>query len=276
VREYLNAESAVHAEINYVLGLDGRPRFHANDRSLDRVDLDPRIVPIVDGRARPDPPNLRREGIGLFECPTEVRDFRDVAEVERVYPDEIRQFILELTGADAVSVMGPPILRFGERSREAGSRDNSRAARLVHIDTSDATASEFAQMAAPVDSRRIRRIAQHNIWRAFSGAPQDVPLAVCDARTVMNDDLVPADAMFDRDGQIVRSFESLLLRYNPVHRWLFFPDMSRDEVLAFKRHDTERSEPHHVPHSAFTDPRVPPDAEPRASVEMRTVAYWYE
>jgi hypothetical protein len=270
------ALTTVHAEINYVGEGAERPCFHANDRSLDRVNLDPRVVPIADARAQTDAPSLAREGFALFSCPTGVGDFRDAAEVERTYPAEIRQFIQELTGADVVVVSGAPILRFGERSVEAGSRDNSRAARLVHIDTSDATAKQFAERAGPQDGRRIRRVAQHNIWRAFSDPPQDVPLAVCDARTVAFEDVVPADARFDRDGQIAFSFEALLLRYRPTHRWLFFPDMRRDEALVFKRHDTDSSEPHWVPHSAFTHPEVSPGTPPRASVEIRTIAYWFE
>jgi hypothetical protein len=88
--------------------------------------------------------------------------------------------------------------------------------------------------------------------------------------------LVPADARFDRNGQVFWQFEALLLRYNPAHRWYFFSDMQRDEVIVFKRNDTDPNEPHHVPHSAFTHPRVPPGTAPRASIEMRTIAYWFE
>jgi hypothetical protein len=265
----------VHAELNYVAPMSGRPQFHANDQSLDRVALDRRTVPIRDGRRERESPTLAREGLQLLDCPTQVSDFRDSAAVARVYPAEIREFVLALTGADAVVVTGPPILRFGERSHEAGTRDNSRAARLVHIDVSETAAVEFAKVAALPDGRPIRRTAQHNIWRTFSPPPQDVPLAVCDARTVDAADLVAADANFDQHGSIVRSFEALLLRYSATHRWLYFSAMQRDEVLVFKRHDTDLQQPHHVPHSAFSDARVPADAVPRASVEMRTVAYWY-
>ena len=265
----------VHAQLNYIAPMSDRPQFHANDQSLDRLALDRRTVPIRDGRAARDPPSLAREGLQLFECPTQVAEFRDSAEVARLYPAEIRDIILALTGADAVVVTGPPILRFGERSHEAGTRDNSRAARLVHIDVSEKAAADFAKMAAPADGRPIRRTAQHNIWRTFSPPPQDVPLAVCDARTVGPSELVPADANFDRDGSIVRSFEALLLRYSAAHRWLYFSDMRRDEVIVFKRHDTDLQQPHQVAHSAFSDARVPAESVPRASVEMRTVAYWY-
>ncbi len=267
--------NTVRSEINYTGAMQTRPQFHANDHSLDRVNRDPREVSILDGRAQPERPSLAREGIELFACPTQVQEFRNADEVARVYPREVEAFIRRLTGADAVVLMGPAILRFGERSPEAGSRDNSNAARLVHIDTSDSAAAEFARASAPQGGRAIRRIAQHNIWRTFSGAPQDVPLAVCDARTVAPEDLVPADAMFDRDGKVVWSFEALLVRYNPAHRWLYFPDMTRDEVIVFKRHDTDSREPRLVPHSAFTDSRVPADCAPRAIVEMRTIAYWF-
>lgn len=270
------AETIVQAEVNYVGATDERQQFYANDQSLNQLKLDPRVVPIVDGRSCREPPSLAREGLGLFECPTQVKEFRDVAEVERVYWREVQELILRLTGADAVVVTGPAILRFAERSNEAGGRDNSRAARFVHIDTSDRTAAEFALAAAPKDPRAIRRTAQHNIWRTFSAPPQDVPLAVCDARTVAPSDVVPADAMFDKGGVVRWKFEALLLRYNPAHRWYFFSDMTRDDVLVFKRNDTDPGEPHQVPHSAFTDLRVPVGTEPRASVEMRTMAYWYE
>lgn len=266
---------SVPAQLNYLAPMSERPQFHANDQSLDRVALDRRTVWIGNGRAQGESPSLAREGLQLLDCPTKVSNFRDSAAVARVYPSEIRELVLALTAADAVVVTGPPILRFAERSHEAGTRDNSRAARLVHIDVSEKAAAEFATRAAPPDSRLIRRTAQHNIWRTFSPPPQDVPLAVCDARTVSPADLVPADANFDQHGTIVRSFEALLLRYNPAHRWLFFPDMVGDEVLVFKRHDTDLQQPHHVAHSAFSDARVPADAVPRASIEMRTVAYWY-
>jgi hypothetical protein len=264
----------VQAEINYTGPMTSRPQFYANDQSLDRVALDPRVVDIKDARSQLDRPRLDREGFALIPHHSDIADFRDAEDVARVYPAEVRQLMLELTGADEVVVTGHPILRFGERSAEAGTRDNSRAARLVHIDTSDETARQFAEMSAPPGNRPTRRIAQHNIWRVFSPPPQDVPLAVCDARTVSRADLIPADAMFDKDGEVRWSFEALLLQHSRMHRWSFFSDMTRDEALVFKRHDTDPNAPLYVPHSAFSDPRVSA-VTPRASVEIRTVAYWY-
>jgi hypothetical protein len=265
----------VRADVNYTLPSDPRPQFFANDQSRNRVPLDTKTVAIQDARARTTRPSLLQEGFELFPHESAIRDFRVASEVARIYPEEVQRLILEITGADTVVIAGPATLRFGERSAEAGTRDNSRAARLVHIDSSDLAAAEFARQAAP-PQRGIRRAAQHNIWRTFSSPPQDVPLAVCDARSVLAEDLIPADAMFDRDGAIVWSFEALLLRYSPTHRWYYFSNMTAAEVLVFKRHDTDPKAPHFVPHSAFTHPQVPEGTPPRASVEMRTIAYWFE
>src|SRR5215510_14967529 len=150
-------DATLHAEINYTGAMPARPRFHANDKSLDRVALDPRTVPISDARTMRDPPSPAREGIGLFRHATRVNEFRDTSEVAHVYYPEIQQLIQELTGADAVVLAGQAVLRFGERSSEAGTRDNSYAARLVHIDSSDAAAENFARQSAP-QGRSFRRV----------------------------------------------------------------------------------------------------------------------
>ena len=193
-----------------------------------------------------------------------------------MYADETRALLLAVTGADHVTISGPGILRFAEKSAECGTRDNSRPARFTHIDVSDETAARFYTQSRPDNGRTIRRSAQYNVWRVISEPPQDVPLAVCDARTLSQEDLITADALFDRDGEIVWSFEALLIRHNPRQRWNYFSDMRPDEALVFKTHDTDPDRAHHVAHGAFDDPGCPADAAPRASIEMRGTAFWFE
>ncbi|HUN75208.1 MAG TPA: CmcJ/NvfI family oxidoreductase [Steroidobacteraceae bacterium] len=266
----------VAGSVNYVAPMAVRPRFYANDHSRDILQLDPRTVRIEDARARETPASLEREGIALVAHRSGVADFRSTTEVAAVHPAEIEALILELSAADAVVVNGTGVLRFGERSPESGRLNNSRPARFIHIDCSDATAARFAERARPQrDSRPLRRFAHYNIWRTFSQPPQDVPLAVCDARSVEPQDRVPADAVFDVAGQPEWSFEGLVVRFNPGHRWLYFSNMTRDEALVFKTHDSAPDAPSQVPHSAFDDPTCPPAVPPRASIEMRAIAYWF-
>jgi len=275
----------VEGRINYIGGMTRRPRYYANDHSRDELDLDPRSVPIADAcfpAAVPDGsdgarPSLRREGYELFQHCSRVRDFKNKAEVGASHSAEIEQLIREVAGADRVVVNSAGVLRFGENSPETGKHDNSLPARFIHVDISDSTARQFAARSEPREhGLRIRRFAHYNVWRAFSPPPQDVPLAVCDARSVSPGDLVAADAVFDVAGAPEWSFEGWVVRYNPSHRWSYFSGMSRDEVLVFKTNDSDPREPHCVPHSAFDDPSCPQGAPPRSSIEMRAIAYWFE
>jgi len=266
----------VTGTIVYLGPMSERPRFHANDHSRDNLVLERHQVSIEDMRARAVPPALDREGFALVPHKSAIADFRDAAEIGRIAPGEVTALIQSLNGADAVTMLGPAILRFGERSAEAGKLNNSQPARFSHIDASDARARLTAEQVKPRDiARPIRRFAQFNIWRAISAPPQDIPLAVCDARSVESADLMEADAVFDVAGSPEWSFEGWVVRYNPAHRWRYFSAMSRDEALVFKTNDSDPAEPHCVPHSAFDDPTCPAGVPTRASIEMRGIAYWF-
>jgi len=266
----------VEGRINYLGSMSVRPRFYANDHARDVLNLDPRVVRIEDLRRCSPGPSLHAEGITLVSHRSAIPDFRDAQRVAQQHPAEIERLIAELSGADAVVVTGPGILRFAEKSPDSGRLNNSRPARFIHIDCSNPTALAFAKRSRPPQrAERIRRFAHYNVWRVFSKPPQDVPLAVCDARSVAPEDLVPADAIFDVADQPEWSFESLLVRFNPLHRWCYFSNMTRDEALVFKTHDSAADEPSQVPHSAFDDPTCPQGVPPRSSIEMRATAYWF-
>jgi hypothetical protein len=267
----------VEGKVNYAVDNGGVNRFHAKDSSLDNFSYDPRTVSITDGRTLGDQPNLEREGFALLRMPSAVEDFRNLDRVMAIHPGEITAFIAGVTQADEVVVAGPPALRFGDRATARDRAAHSKTARLIHSDTYETASNTFTAQYNPHPERRIARCEHHNIWRTFSRPPQDLPLALCDFRSVSPDDIIRAEAAFDNDqGEVTWTFEAMIFRYDPAHRWVFFSDMTRDEVLVFKRHDMDRSHPWFVPHTAFEDPSAPADAEPRASIEIRTISYWYE
>jgi hypothetical protein len=267
----------VTSSVNYIGAMAQRPRYYANDHSRDLLALEARQILIEDVRGRTQAPSLRREGYELFEHRSEVKDFKNKDEVSAIHLREIERLLLHVTGADRVVVNGAGVLRFGEKSPEAGKYNNSMPARFIHVDISDVTAGEFAARSQPHEpARRIRRFAHYNVWRALSPPPQDVPLTVCDARTLARSDLVESDAIFDIPGVPEWSFEGWVVRYNPGHRWAYFSGMHRDEALVFKTNDSDDNEPHCVPHCAFDDPSCPAGVSPRTSIEMRGIAYWYE
>jgi hypothetical protein len=124
-------------------------------------------------------------------------------------------------------------------------------------------------------------------WRTFSPGPQDWPLAVCDARSVKNDegktnsiielDVWPADVnppyevLPDLDPDIVTR-ESTAFPYQKGHEWWYFSDMHRGEVLTFTLHDSDHSGVWRTPHTAF--PNDAENVKPRCSVEIRSCAYF--
>jgi hypothetical protein len=256
--------------INYSAREPARPRYYANDHSRDTVVIDARIMPMHDVRGQAT--SLDVEGFVLVDHKSALTDFSDRDAAAKIHCPEIVELVKAITGADEVFCNSPPIMRFSEKTGKAGSKDNSYPARFAHVDVSDATGQQFAT--ARAEGRPFRRAAHYNVWRALSPAPQDVPLALCDARSVNGNELVLADAIFDSPSGDW-SFEGYVFAHDPGHRWCWYPDLTAEEAIIFKTHDTETGVARLMPHVAFDDPLSPPDAAPRVSIEMRAVAYWW-
>jgi hypothetical protein len=252
-------------QLNYIGPMTGRPRYYADDGSRDCLVLDPRTVEVEDARSRVLPPSLEQEGFALIANQSAVSDFGNDAEISRVYGPEIQRLLGQLTGADAVVICSKPVRRTTETSRLTASPAlyTARPANFVHVDVSNATATAMAEHLRP--QTPINRFAHYNLWRAYTAPPQSMPLALCDHRSVSASDLIEADAMMDIPGKKESSYEGLVVRYNPRHRWSYFSGMHRDELLVFK---TE------LPHTAFINTKCPSGLAPRASIEMRAIAYW--
>jgi len=259
--------------INYVAEMSERPRFYAVDYARDNLKIDARPMRIEDLRG--DNASLDEEGFTLQPHKSAIKNFRDDNEVRGAYAGEIEKLIREITGATKVIVSPGGVLRFGERSPEYGTRVNTRPARFAHVDHTPKSAPELLKgqlQNAGYTPHPGQKIQGFNVWRVISEPPQDVPLALCDVRTVSSSDYLAADAVFDAPGQPEWGFESYVVKFNGKHRWCFFTDMTRDEVLIFRNYDSDRTKLAAVPHVAFDDLRVGPSVAPRASIETRAFA----
>ena len=96
------------------------------------------------------------------------------------------------------------------------------------------------------------------------------PLAICDARSISPDDFVVNERRYpNRIGQ------TYVIGYNPDHKWFWFPRQARDEALVFKVYDSAKDgRARWTAHTAFDDPTTPPNARPRESIEIRTLAFF--
>ena len=256
-------------------------RFTAPGASINTGSYDSHTVPIRNGRPMQDTFRTDIHGFEISRHRSAVGEFTDQAEVEAVYIPEVIEFVKERTGAEEVVSRGA-VLRRSAAPAEYASQPQ---AALVHIDYGP----EGAAMTAPrvyaehfPDGPGYSRALATSVWRVFSPPPQDWPLAVCDFRSLRDDEGLPNQLYFvDRvpDDPFAEVDESKIItsgsefHYNPDHEWWYFPDMTRHEVLFFVFHDSDHSRPWRVLHSAFRDPTVETPI-PRHSVEVRTFAFF--
>jgi hypothetical protein len=267
----------VRAAIGYTERTGKKPYFYANAHEKDYVPLKPAEVDIADARGVET--DLDREGFVLVEHRSAVADLTDLDAVNRVHAGEIAELLQRVTGCDHVEVMPRGILRFSERLGENEAHDNSHPARFAHVDMSKEAAADARAKGAPADipgGKKVVRSAQYNVWRAISGAPQDVPLALCAYPSIQPGDLIDCDAIFDPlDGSPEWGFPNYLLAHNPAHRWYYYSNMRPDEAIVFKTSESDPNRAQLMPHGAFDNPLAPPDSPPRVSLEMRGTCYWF-
>ena len=122
------------------------------------------------------------------------------------------------------------------------------------------------------DELLARPWAAYNVWKPLQTV-EKMPLAVCDARTILEKDLVPT-SVGTRPGEPLLPRIGLGVVYNPIQRWHYFPTMTRDEALILKMWDTDTSRPQWAAHSAFVDPDSDADANARVSPDARFVVFF--
>jgi hypothetical protein len=273
----LNRCPVVSASVNYLGHMEVLPVFYSEQYHRNNLVLEPHTVEIRDARALRTEPSLEVNGFTLVKHATEVSDFKDRDAAAEIYRPEIEDLILRLTGADKV-IVSNAVLRWSERAGDTTAFINSRPGRFVHVDYSRESFDDFARThlgdGADIDSRLRRRYVAYNIWRVLTPPPQDVPLAICDARAANPDDVTQGEAVIDAPGMPEMRFGSSLYHANPDHQWFYFSDMQQDEALVFKAFDSDLDRVQGCPHSAFDDPNCPADVPPRASVEIRAYAYF--
>jgi hypothetical protein len=220
--------------------------------------------------------SLDREGFTLASAPTSVRDFYDRDEVQRTYIAEAGELIRSLTGCAATALLNSPVVRVSGRvgTRPAGSTFTGD---FAHADFSAPAAESMLHRNLPADevAERLRhRYSVFNVWRTFSGPPQDVPLALCDTRSVAPQDKQYCEITMKSASGDLLSWENITYYHSDGHRWWYCPDMTPDEAYVFRSFDSAPGHAEQVPHSAFVNESCPASAPPRASIELRVFAFY--
>src|SRR5947207_3884724 len=213
---------------------------------------------------------LETNGFVLVEHRTAMRDFFDASELKQVYYPEVEALIKRIAGASRVIVFDHTLRSGSETEREA--KLVREPVLSAHNDYTEWSGPQRVRdlMGAEAESLLQRRFAIIQVWRAIADPIRSNPLAMTDARSVAPEDLLVAERRYpNRIGQTYR------LRYNPAHRWFYFPEMQRDEALVFKVYDSIKDgRARFTPHTSFDDPMTPPGAAPRQSIEARALAFF--
>ena len=216
--------------------------------------------------------SLDSEGFQFLQAPTRVRNFSAGDEITTRYYGETIALLHEVTGASRVVVFDHTIRRRVPGASDRTSGLPRQPVPRVHVDYTVKSGPQRVRDLLPDEAPALlkRRFAVINVWRPIQGPIQDSPLAVTDARTVADRDLVATDLVYpDRTGEIY------YVQFNPAHKWFYAPAMRDDEVMLIKCYDSlEDGRARFVPHSAFADPTTPPNAPPRQSIELRTLVFY--
>lgn len=253
------------------------------------------VMPVRDGMPIRDHFTLDTHGFMIGRSPSQVRDFFDKPDVDAHYLAEVETAIKVLTGADRVAAQGWMIRTTADLSQRvqekvAGYQHNGGIqpqAGEAHIDynplTGERAGARIYKDRFP-GAPGFRRHICFSFWRTFSPGPQDWPLALMDGRSIVGDEmgnntLFVVDSFPEGDALTApvegedQMIAASIFRHRPDHRWWYFSNMDRDDVLLFKFYDSDHSVTWRCPHTAFHDTSLP-NAKIRESIEVRAVAYF--
>jgi hypothetical protein len=257
------------AELHYLIRTAEKPARYVTEPppgvpQWNGID-DPHVVTIEDARGRESEFTLDRNGFALVKAQTAVHNFYDPDEIKSVYYPEVERLLREKLGASRVVV-------FDHNVRNGGRSDLPQPSRRVHNDHTVNSAPRRVrdQLGAEADELLQHRFGIVNVWRPIRGPVLDSPLALCDARSFTDDDLIASDLVYRH----VRG-ETSSVAFRPEHRWYYFSEQQPDEAILIRVHDSANDGRARLSfHTSFENPLAPADAPPRESIEVRTLVFF--
>lgn len=272
----VEAPISIEATLNYTRKTGVRPVNYTFDPPdgvpRNSGEIETRRVTIRNGRLQDDL-GLDRSGFTLIGQRSPLEDWTDYRDPDRVkahYYPAVDAALRAHTGAVKVVIFDHTLR---DSTAPAGRAEVRDPVRRVHDDQTFDSAPNRVRKHLPAEEaeQRLRgRFAIVNFWRPIGGPIEQAPLALCDARSIAPEDLIPGDLVY-RDW----TGETYSFAYNPLHRWYWYPDQQPDEVTLLKVFDSATDGTARLTaHTAFDDPNTRFDASSRRSIEVRTLLFW--
>jgi hypothetical protein len=199
------------------------------------------------------------------------KNFVDEAAITSAYYKECEELLKNVTGANRVHVFNHKVRRGPTQWHHLGfdNLKNRGPVTKTHVDQSYAGAELRLRYDLPDEAEELlkKRYQIINIWRPISTVLKD-PIAIADARSVPDADLVEAD-MIEHDFP----GKQWVVRHSPNHRWYYKYQMTPEDVLLIKCFDSKASVARRALHSAFED-AAQQDQESRQSIEVRCLVFY--
>ena len=268
------APDTIEASVNYILDTGETPYTYTGGPGSTEVRsngvADPHVVTMHNGRPIAGRLALERNGFRFIHHDTRMQDFFDEEEIRRVYYPEMEALIKAETGAQRVVVFDHTLRTADDAMREE--KKIREVVRRVHNDYTEWSGPQRVRDLLPQEADTLlrHRFAIVQVWRPIRHPVETHPLAICDADSVSTDDFIISERRYP--GRVGQTYA---IKYTPAHRWYWFPRMRRDEALVFKVYDSMKDgRARWTAHTAFDDPTTPPNARPRESIEIRTIAFF--
>ena len=296
-------EKVVNANLNFYLdpSQGGKDSFAIGTAGAYRRKFDSRPVQLHDARGYESEFSIDTHGFQYYKRPSTEKDFTDDGQVKGVAYPEAVQLIKDVTGATNVYVFSHITRRNdpaeAKKSAKTDGLDDSTPvpgiypASYIHIDQTPACALQVLQDSFDTSSSPGRHALQEggrwgiiNLWRPISKIKRD-PLAVCDARTIDDENLLPIKILqppktaatqyaTTTKGEYMEIYSA---RFSEGQQWYFVSGMDVDETLLIKCFDSTTKEgvARRCPHSAF-DWRDSAESAgaARESIEIRCLVFW--
>ena len=269
------APQTIEPVVNYILN-DGTKLINevnvpgSMQASKNNGTPDPHKVVMHNGRPHLNEFKLDVDGFRFVNHETKMQNFFDEDEIKRVYYPEMIELIKAESGAKRVVAFDHTLRTADDAQREK--QKIREVVRRAHNDYTEWSAPKRLKEILPDEADELLkgRFAIIQVWRPIRYPVETHPLAIADARSVSFDDFVVSERR--SPGRVGQTY---VVTYNPKHKWFWFPRQARNEALVFKVYDSAKDgRARWTAHTAFDDPTTPPNARPRESIEIRTLAFF--
>ena len=251
----------VEATFNFAADRSDGGRHNNHDDVHEGLKLTPQDFVVRDARAISPAPSLDKQGFTIAEHKLENADWFNEEWIDNVYAPSCEELIKRVTGAKECIQFHRPLKRIADPDARG---EHMVTAGFVHIDHPREVGEAISRMFAEKHGKTFTKAVLYNVWKTFTPAPQDRPLAVTDRRTVPEDAHVIGVTVEEES-----ETPYVILAPNEECEFYYYPDMSADESLVFTGIDFDPENPLGCAHSAFSHPD---GGISRSSVEARIVA----